>query len=263
MGNEVRDSTLVRAMRVIEVVEASAAIMSVSEIARRAVLPIATTHRIVHMMMDLGLLERDDDDRIRVGTRVWEISTRSSMVARLGQAARPSLARLHARIGHHTQLSILRGETVLYIETMSAPNSVINYADVSSRLPAYACSAGLVLLTQAPAELKNRVISGPLHKVGPGTPTTSNEIRKAIFEAEQSGFSICVGQIHPTATGIAVPIRNDLGQFVAALSVIIPVDFGHTNEIVSMMKTAAAEVTRNLDYHRPLVPASITQALSA
>lgn len=47
--------------------------LGVSEIARRTGLPVATVSRLVEQLVRFGWLERQEDRRVRVGVRLWEV----------------------------------------------------------------------------------------------------------------------------------------------------------------------------------------------
>ena len=74
---------------------------------RRADLPSSTAHRIVDELVLAGLLERDDENRVRLGLRLWELALRGSVALRLRQAALPFMEHVQARVREHTQLAVL------------------------------------------------------------------------------------------------------------------------------------------------------------
>ena len=72
------DSVTDRLVRVLETFTPTRTVQTAAEIGRRAGLPPSMAHRIVGELVDAGLLERDEERRIRVGMRLWELATRSS-----------------------------------------------------------------------------------------------------------------------------------------------------------------------------------------
>src|SRR5690606_9801824 len=89
------DSMIERISQILDVFQKTNAFKNVSDIARRAKLPVSTTHRLVKEMMTFGLLERDKQQQIRIGFKLWEISSLSSSSQTLREAARPFLDDLH------------------------------------------------------------------------------------------------------------------------------------------------------------------------
>ncbi|MEU2927208.1 hypothetical protein ABZ636_19475 [Streptomyces sp. NPDC007251] len=109
-----------------------------------------------------GFLGRDDDRRVRIGVRLWELAVRASPALSLRDAAMPFMEGVHDVVGHHVQLGVLDGDDVLFLERLSAPNAVINYPRIAGRLPLYAPSCGLVLLAHGAADRKERLLAGSL-----------------------------------------------------------------------------------------------------
>jgi DNA-binding IclR family transcriptional regulator len=212
--------------------------LMVSEVARRAGLPVATASRLVAELVDHGLLARDTDRRVRVGTRLWELGLRASPTLSLREKAMPVMEELQRSVGHHTQLGVLDGEEVLFVERLSAEQAVINFTRIAARLPLHASSSGLVLLSYGSSVLQERVLERPRHRYTPATVTEAGALRSLLADVRKQGFALCPGHIHPDATGIAVPIRNVDRQVVAAVSVIVPNDARARSHVFTL--TAAA-----------------------
>lgn len=218
------ESVLERAVRIFEAFTPDATTLAVSEIARRAGLPLATASRLVAEMVGHGLLARDADRRVRIGLRLWELASRASPTLSLRETAMPVMEQLQASIGHHTQLGVLDGDEVLFVERLSAEHAVINYTRIAARLPLHASSSGLVLLAYGSTTLQERVLAAPLQRYTPATVAGAEELRELLARVRRQGFVLCSGHIHADATGIAVPIRTADRQVAAAVSVIVPND---------------------------------------
>jgi DNA-binding IclR family transcriptional regulator len=136
--------------------------LTVTEIARRSGLHIATASRLVEELGSFGWLQRDDDRKVRIGVRMWEVVSRASPTLNLREAAMPVMEDLHAIVGQHIQLGVMEGDDVLFVERLTAPGAVINYTRVAGRLPLHASSSGLLLLAYAPPAQQERIIAQPM-----------------------------------------------------------------------------------------------------
>lgn len=242
------ESVLERVVRILEAFTPSDRALTVGEVSRRAGLPAATGSRMVADMVAHGLLTRDADRRVRVGTRLWELASRASPTLSLRELAMPVLEDLHAHVGHHAQLGVLDGEQVLFVERLSAERAVINYTRIAARLPLHASSSGQVLLARAPPDLQERVLAGPLARFTPSTPTDPAELRRRLAAIRRDGFVVCPGYLHPEATGIAVPVRDEHRQVAAAVSVIVPND-DRARDHVAPLAAAARRIEQRLTTH--------------
>ncbi|OMC39542.1 IclR family transcriptional regulator [Mycolicibacterium fortuitum] len=239
------ESSLARAIRVLAAFGPDETALTVSAIARRSDLHIATASRIVGELVSHGLLERGANREIRIGVRLWELAARASPTLTLHQAAMPFMADIHAVVNQHVQLGVLDGDDVLFIERLSARDAVINYSRIAGRLPLHASASGHVLLAYGTAELQDRILAGPLAPYTDQTITRPDVLRRALDDIAGRGYALLRGHIHPAAAGLAVPVSDPMNHVVAALSVIVPND-DHAAGNVPLLLAAARGIRRAL-----------------
>lgn len=232
-------------MRILETFDATRTVQTTSEIGRRAGLPRSTAHRLVSDLVGLGLLERDDAQRVRVGMRLWELATRSSSALLLRQLALPYMERVQAQVQQHTQLAILEQDEALFLERLSDPTAGGNITRVAGRLPLHASSSGLVLLAYGESSLVERVLGSPLVRFTHETPHDADTVRRKLAEVRRLGHAIAPGYVEEISTGVAVPVRR-AGSVIAALSVVLPRDSDPTPAFAEL-RAAARGLERSLD----------------
>jgi DNA-binding IclR family transcriptional regulator len=239
------ESSRARAVRILESFTPDEPELTVTEVARRSGLHLATASRIVGQLVEAGLLSRGADREVRVGMRMWELASRAAPTRSLRDAAMPYLEDLHAVVGHHAQLAVLDGDEVIFLERLSARDAVINYSRVAGRLPLHISSSGIVLMAYGPRDLRERVLTRPLETRTPATITSPDRLRATLEQVRRQGYALLAGHVHPDATGIAVPVRDGLGEVVAALSVIVPND-GRAVSAVPALLAAARGIGRSV-----------------
>lgn len=240
------DSGLDRLVRVLETFDADRTLQTASEIGRRAGLPPSTAHRLVGDLVAAGLLERDEDHRVRLGMRLWELAERGSLALRLRQAALPFMERVQARVREHTQLAVLEQGEALFLERLSHPQAGANITRVAGRLPLHASSSGLVLLAFADHAVQELVLAGPLTALAPETVTDAAVLRRLLTRIRRERFVVAAGTVAAVSTGVAVPIREGrTGPVIAALSVVLPRD-APTAGALDELRFAAAGVEQAL-----------------
>lgn len=247
------ESVIERAVRILEQFGPDSPELGVSALARRARLPVSTTHRLVEELVGHRLLERTDGRRLRIGVRLWEISLRASTVLTLRQAAQPYLEDLHSVVRQNVSLGVLEGADVLYLERLSAPEAITNLTRVAGRLPAHAVSSGHVLLAHASSEVRDAVLANPLARVTERTITSPAKLRRVLAEVRRVGYAIAAGQVEESGTGVAAPIRDGSGVVVAALSLTIPMDLG-PQRVLPALLAAARGISRSMGHVEALDP---------
>ncbi|MBV6761610.1 IclR family transcriptional regulator [Rhodococcus opacus] len=236
------ESVLARTVRIVESFRSDDSLLTVSEIARRSGLHISTTSRLIDELVGCGWLEREDR-KVRIGVRLWEVASRASPTLGLREAAMPFMEDLHAVVGQHTQLGVLEGDEVLFIERLTAPGAVVNYTRIAGRMPLHVSSSGLVLLAHGPSELQERILGEPLKVFTDKTIRTPRQLRGVLADVRRHGYILCAGHLYPDTTGVAVPVRDGTGKVVAALSVVVPNDEKAYAQIPAL-QAAAKGITR-------------------
>ena len=231
------DSMTERIVRVLETFTAERTVQTATEIASRAQLPSSSAHRIVGDLVGAGILERDEDNRVRLGMRLWELALRGSDALRLRQAALPHMERVQASIREHTQLAVLEQAEALFLERLSHPDAGANITRIAGRLPLNASSSGLVLLAYADPAVRERVLAHPLRALTHETVTDAAALDALLTSIRRRGFVVAPGSIEAVSTGVAVPVR-DRGQVVAALSVVLPRETEPTPAINALIDAA-------------------------
>ena len=114
------ESVLSRVVRIVEAFGPGDSALTITEIARRSGLHIATASRLVEELRSFGWLQRDEDRKVRIGVRMWELVSRASPTLSLREAAMPVMEDLHAIVGQHIQLGVMEGDEVLFVERLTA-----------------------------------------------------------------------------------------------------------------------------------------------
>lgn len=242
------ESMTERIVRVLDTFADDRTTQTTSEIAQRAGLPTSSAHRIVGDLITAGLLERDEERRVRLGMRLWELALRGSSALRLRQAALPHMERVQSLIREHTQLAVLEQDEALFLERLSHPDAGANITRIAGRLPVHASSSGLVLLAFADPAVRERVLAAPLRAVSQETVTDAGVLRSLLTAIRRRGHVVAPGFIEAVSTGVAVPVR-DRGDVVAALSVVLPRETP-VEPAVAALLDAAARVESDLKSSR-------------
>jgi DNA-binding IclR family transcriptional regulator len=196
--------------------------LTLSEIGRRAGLPLPTAHRLVGELRAWGALERDPAGRYRIGLRLWEVGALAPRGLGLRDAALPFLEDLYEACHQNVQLAVLDGAEVVFVERISGRRAVRVITRVGGRLPAPATGVGLVLLAFAPVEAQERVLAGPLTRFTARTITDPAALRGVLAQVRRDGYAVSDQQIELVSLSVAAPVRSSGGEVVAALSVVVP-----------------------------------------
>ncbi|GAA4670755.1 IclR family transcriptional regulator [Gordonia humi] len=245
------ESVISRVARILAAFDRETRSMPLTVLADRTGLPLPTTYRLVSELVRYGLLERDADKQIRVGLRLWELSTRGNETLSLRDTALPYMEDLFESLGCLTTLSVLDGGTLLYVERMTPTGFSLDRALVAQRHPIHAASSGLVLLAFAPADVQDEFLTKPLRKYTENTITDERTLRRLLAEIRKQRFCSAPGIGTPGWTGMAVPIFGAARQVVAALSVVYESGTERPREAVPALHSASFGISMALGVKPP------------
>ena len=221
--------------------------LTLSQLSRRAELPLSTAHRLADELTRWGALERDAGGRYRIGLRLWEVGALAPRLS-LRDTALPFLEDLYEATHENVQLAVLDGVEALYVERICGRDAIGVISRVGGRLPLHATGVGQVLLAHGDQRLQEAVLAGPLRRFTPKTVTSPEELRRVLAEVRRTGIAICDGQVELRSLSIAAGVRDSSDRVVAALSVVVPAD-SLAGAYVPAVKAAARGVSLACSRH--------------
>lgn len=239
-------SVVDRALAVIGTFQGGHVRQSLTDISRRAGLPMATCHRIVGRLTAWGALERDGMGDYRVGLRLWEVASLAPRSVGLQRLARPYLQDLYETTGYATHLAIREGLELVSIERFQSPRRRSRRPLVGGRYPLHATAIGQVLLAHAPASVQEDVLAGELEAYTSRTYTDRNVLERVIADILRTGFAVSDRQVDEVHIGVAAPVFGAGGSTVAAVSLALTEADVDGKNMVHLVRLTAASISRGL-----------------
>ena len=108
----------------------------------------STAHRLLGTLVARGYASQSPaSGRYLIGYKLLELTSGvQDRLGRLRTAARPHLEAIQSETGETTNLVVLEGRNVVYIESVSGTRSVRLHTEVGRAIPAHTSGAGKALL---------------------------------------------------------------------------------------------------------------------
>jgi len=219
--------------------------LTLTELAERAGLPVATAHRLVAELVEWGALTRTGSGDYVVGRRLWDIGLLAPLQAGLVELASPYLHDLYGATHATVHLAVRDGVEVLYLDRLRGSTSVPVVSTIGSRLPMHATGVGKVLLAHAPLQVQQRVLAD-LPRVTAYTVTQPGRLRRQLAQVLRDDHATTTEEMSLGACSVAVPVRRG-GEVVAALGLVVPSLKRDRPRLVAALQVAARGVGRALD----------------
>jgi DNA-binding IclR family transcriptional regulator len=219
--------------------------LSLSEIARRADLPLATAHRLVADLEAWGAVERDTEGQYQVGRRLWEIGMLWPSYARMRELAVPFMQDLYEATRENVHVAVRVGYEALYLEKLTGHRSVPIISRSGSRLPMHATGVGKALLAYGPAEFVAAYVDRPLERPTPYTIVEAGRLARDLAEVRERGYAVTREEMTLGSCSVATPVRED-GVAVAALGLVVHSVRADVDRLVPALRRATAGLERRL-----------------
>jgi IclR family acetate operon transcriptional repressor len=220
-----RVQSLERALDLLEAL-AGADDLGVSEVAAQTGLVPSTAHRLLGTLVARGYASQNAaTGRYQLGYKLLELTSGvQDRLGRLRTAARPHLEAIQGETGETTNLVILEGRDVVYIESVSGTRSVRLHTEVGRSIPAHTSGAGKALLAwREPSDVAALLDGAPLAPSTPRTLTTLDGLQEDLAKIRRRGYSTDNEEHELGVACVATPVLDRAQRPIAAISVSGPI----------------------------------------
>lgn len=218
--------------------------LRLTDLARRADVPVPTAHRLVAELVAGGALARRVGGEYVVGRRMWDVGLLAPVESGLRRVAEPFLHDIHAATRATIHLAVRDGDEVLYLERMSGRVSVPVVSNIGSTLPMHATGVGKVLLAHAPADVQARVLRAP-RRLTAYTVTQPGLLQRQLAAVVRDGYATTAEEMTLGACSAAVPVWHG-DEVVASIGVVVASLRRDKARLVTALQVAARGIGRSL-----------------
>jgi IclR family pca regulon transcriptional regulator len=252
--------SLERGLAVLGCFTAERPVRGIAEIADELGMSRSTTHRYVITLVALGYLEQGASRKYRLGLRVADLGMSALNSTGLREHSRPILVELRDRTGYTVSLAVLDGAEILYVDR--APGFRRVQVELTAggpvlglRLPAYCTAMGKLLLAHLPEREQARLVSVlALPRLTASTITSKRALRSELARVREDGIALSDRELAEDRLAVAVGVRGDSGEVVAALEMTAPASMlsleQFAENLSSHLIAAADRISARLGYRR-------------
>src|SRR4051794_20380044 len=139
-------AVLHKALDILETLQNADGPQALDQIAAATGVARSTTHRLLQNLLSRGYLERTSSGKYSLGLKLLEIGATVRQRQSLRDIARPIMLELRERLGETINLGKVRGDSVLYLETVESEHAFRVSAALGIRDPLHVTSIGKAIL---------------------------------------------------------------------------------------------------------------------
>jgi IclR family acetate operon transcriptional repressor len=210
--------SLVRALELLEILSGRAC--RLTELAQRAKLPASTTHRLLTTMEQKRFVCFNREENLwSVSSHCYAIGSGFLRREALYTQAAPFLNNLASQLGAAANLGVLEGSRLIIVrQSVGCDRAPVQPPGAS--LPLHATAMGKVLLAESDSRLQLRgQTSGKLARLTERTICDPAALARELKQIKMRGFALDDEESLAGRRCLAAPVRDGLGQCVAAISI--------------------------------------------
>jgi DNA-binding IclR family transcriptional regulator len=254
--------SLDRAVSVLEVLGQSDAPLSLADICQKMGLHKSTAHRSLMVLERSALIERTQENRFRLGLKLYELGNRAVEQIDLRARVQPFFRRLAVQVGETVHLSVLQKTSIVYLDKVEPNRRVCMSSKLGTSNPVYCTSMGKAMLAFQPEDVIDQIV-GKIRFVRYTHKTLASRetLLKNLERVRRRGYAIDDEEIEVGVRCIGAPIFDEHRRAIAAVSVSGPasrITVQSATKIAEHLLRCCRDISASLGLHtkRKLSPAS-------
>jgi IclR family KDG regulon transcriptional repressor len=212
-----------KALEVLDYVVRQGRDVTLTETVKELKLPKTTVFRYLQTLSATSFLEYDlRRDRYRAGPRFRRLAEIDRSLQHLRDAVQPEMHDLSERFGETVNLAILAQKAIVYIDIVDQGRAPRTEARVGQRHPVHSTSLGKAIAAHLPDDELEALCMPLLPARTIHTLTDGRFLRRQVGDIRQRGYALDMGENEDGHVCIGVPILDDRGRPVAAISLSAP-----------------------------------------
>ncbi|MFF1477658.1 IclR family transcriptional regulator [Streptomyces sp. NPDC058301] len=193
------------------------------QVAERLGVHKSTALRLLRTLHEHGLVYRQEDQRYRLGARLFALAQEAVENLDVREIAHPHLVALNERIGHTVHLAVYEDGEVLYIDKVESRYPVRMYSRIGKPVAITVAAVAKLLLADLP-DAERRAVADKLDYPAYTSRSTPNAAAflKELAAVREQGWASDLGGHEESINCVAAPVRGTDGRVVAAMSVSAP-----------------------------------------
>ncbi|MEU3463731.1 IclR family transcriptional regulator [Streptomyces sp. NPDC006733] len=213
--------TVDRALRILPLLAEGPA--NLEQVATRLDVHKSTALRLLRTLHEHGMVYRQEDQRYRLGARLFALAQQAMETLDVREIAHPHLLALNEKIGHTVHLAVYEEGEVVYIDKVESRYPVRMYSRIGKPVAITVAAVAKLLLSDLP-EAERRSIAERLEYpkyTARSTPDAAAFLTELLRVREQ-GWATDLGGHEESINCVGAPIRGADGRIAAAMSVSAP-----------------------------------------
>ena len=216
-----------KAIDLLELLSDSKNEMGITEIGKELHMGLSTIYRMLNTLKCRGyIVQNQQTSKYIIGTKLFILGCKVQNTTNLIKVVTPFLQRLSQNTNETINFAILEGREAIYLYKIESKEMLKAGIEVGTKVAAHCTSLGKVLLAFRPEQEFIMLYPNENEKLTTFTPksiSSVEELKKCLKKIKKQGYAIDEEEFKIGVNCLGVPIINNEGKAIAAISISGPV----------------------------------------
>ena len=211
-----------KAMKVLMAFDGSQRQLSLADIAGLTGMDLSSAQRFTHTLATLGYLSKDNSKKYELSPKLLDFTYHYLTSSELVTRAAPYLQQLSAETEEATNLTVLDGVDIVYVQRIVSRHVFNASVIIGTRLPAWCTAPGQALLaTLGDEEIEDILDRSQFVQHTPATITDRAQVRASIELVRQRRYRHTEDQFFYGDVSTAAAILDPNGRGIGAVNIAV------------------------------------------
>jgi IclR family acetate operon transcriptional repressor len=245
------NSSMLKGVVILEALAALKQPASLVQLMQITGMPKASLHRTLAIFEEAGLVAREPGGRTYApGNRLSSLAIATLTHDTVSAIRHSILRKLVAELGETCNLAVLKRGELFYLDRVEANWALRLHLPPGTILPPHCSASGKLLLAfKTPEERAKLLENLPLEKFTHRTITDRDLLESELERIVSTGYAIDNEEYVLGVSCVAVPVRDSVGEVVAAIAVhaaTARLPLNQAMEHIPMLKEASNRISQTL-----------------
>lgn len=206
----------------------------------------STLHGILSTLEYHGFINKDSKNATyKLGAKLFELGKIYEENLSIKKVAKPYIVKLAQKFSETVHIAVLNESRVLYVDKEESVHSLRMASKVGTTDPILTTAIGKAIISTLPENKLNILLDSIELDEEEKKVVDLERIKKELEIIGEKGYALDLEELEAGLNCIAVPIRNGIGEAIAAISISIP-SSRLTKEKLNTMKDELLKVSREI-----------------
>ncbi len=213
-----------RMMKLLDVLASHPQPVNLKQLAHLTGLHPSSAHRILNVMVDKGLVDKQEPGTYRLGLKLLQLGNLVKARLDIRREALPYMQQLHHDLGETVNLSLRQGDEMVYVERTASGRAMMRVVQVvGARAPLHITAVGKIFLADAgDEEARDYAQRTGLPAYTKTTLASEKALLEELAKVRKKGIAFDNEEAEKGVSCIGAGIRDADGRLIAGLSISAP-----------------------------------------